>query len=209
MVLAGLVLGPAVSVAAGDGLFHSIEVVNDDMRVFTRWTGVLQRMEAERAAAHSGGLCRTADYDACGADRWAALIEPLRDLEPLEQIRRVNAILNRIQYVQDDRNWGVPDYWETPGQFLTRNGDCEDYAIAKYAALRDLGWPVDSLRIVVLQDMNLNIPHAVLAVRLEPEWYILDNQISVPMTDDRIKHYRPVYSINEERWWRHVMRRQP
>ena len=40
--------------------------------------------------------------------------------------------MNRSPYIVDPINWGVKDYWESPGQFFSRKGDCEDYAIAKY-----------------------------------------------------------------------------
>jgi predicted transglutaminase-like cysteine proteinase len=62
------------------------------------------------------------------------------------------------------------------------------------------------MRIVVLQDMNLNIAHAVLVVELNGKSYVLDNQISQLVTDDQISHYRPIYSINENAWWLHRRR---
>ncbi|WP_170294789.1 transglutaminase-like cysteine peptidase [Roseospira navarrensis] len=204
LVLLPLAGSPAVA-AAGDGLFGSEEIANGDLTPFVRWTEVLERIETERAIASggAGAACRTRDYDACAADRWRAMLDPLRDLDRDAQLAAVNAALNRGPYVQDSANYGVSDYWATPGQFLARHGDCEDYAIAKYMALRDLGWSPALLRIVVLQDLNLDVPHAVLAVRLGGKSYILDNQILAPVTDDRIAHYQPLYSVNERRWWRH------
>ena len=60
---------------------------------------------------------------------------------------------------------------------------------------------------MVLKDLNLKIGHAVLAVYLDDKILILDNQIKVVADSRRIAHYRPVYSINEQHWWRHRIRK--
>jgi len=46
--------------------------------------------------------------------------------------------LNNISYVTDITNWRQKDYWATISQFLNRDGDCEDYAIAKYYSLKEI-----------------------------------------------------------------------
>ena len=51
----------------------------------------------------------------------------------------------RTTYLEDLANYGLPDYWATPLQFLDRDGDCEDYAIAKFVSLRELGFAADEL----------------------------------------------------------------
>jgi predicted transglutaminase-like cysteine proteinase len=61
----------------------------------------------------------------------------------------------------------------------------------------------DDMRIVVLNDLNLRIAHAVLAVYVSGKPYILDNQISKVVPASSIHHYQPVYSINENGWWLH------
>jgi predicted transglutaminase-like cysteine proteinase len=101
------------------------------------------------------------------------------------------------------KNWGQEDYWATPFQFLKKNGDCEDYAISKYMALKALGVKVEDMRIVALQDLNLNLGHAVLVVYVGDEPQLLDNQISSVVAANSIRHYQPVFSINEEGWWLH------
>jgi len=111
--------------------------------------------------------------------------------------------MNARADILDLVNWGVEDYWATPGQCLQRNGDCEDYAIAKYMSRRALGVPPEAMRIVVLKDRNLGIGHAVLAVTLGADTPIFDNQISTVVRHLRIRHYRPIYSINETAWWLH------
>ncbi|MBO6784654.1 MAG: hypothetical protein JJ899_15470, partial [Alphaproteobacteria bacterium] len=56
---------------------------------------------------------------------------------------------------------------------------------------------------VVLNDQNLKIPHAVLAVRNAGDELILDNQVDRVVSHRVIRHYRPIFSINEEAWWMH------
>src|SRR5690606_27447095 len=107
------------------------------------------------------------------------------------QIEAVNEFMNRKRYIIDPRNYGMPDYWATPRQFLDRDGDCEDYAIAKYMSLRDLGVDPAAMRIVVLQDMNLKVAHAILVVWLEGKPLVLDNQIRSVVEAGVVRHYRP------------------
>ncbi len=141
----------------------------------------------------------------CAEERLTRLLAELADKPLADQLSAVNRFFNRAPYVLDPVNWGVPDYWASPGQFAAKDGDCEDYAIAKYLALRRLGVPARMMRIVVLEDRNLNTDHAVLAVR-DPAGriWILDNQTPIVVKAERIRHYRPVYSINEEAWWLHT-----
>ena len=47
-----------------------------------------------------------------------------------------------IRPVSDERQWGVADHWSDPFEtLLSHRGDCEDYAILKYAALLEAGAP--------------------------------------------------------------------
>ena len=147
--------------------------------------------------------CGTDLKSGCDHSRWKAAIERLRGLDPLAQIEAVNRLGNEHAYIEDEDNWGVRDYWATPGQFDHRDGDCEDFAIAKFLGLRLLGFANDDLRIVVLQDLNLHLAHAILVVYYQGRALVLDNQIKTVVPADAIHHYRPVFSINETTWWLH------
>ena len=111
--------------------------------------------------------------------------------------------MNTRRYITDPRNWGVPDYWATPGEFMSKFGDCEDYAIAKFLSLKRLGWTDDELRIAAVKDLNLKVGHAVLIVYHAGKTWVLDNQIRRVVETNSVRHYQPVYSINETAWWRH------
>lgn len=199
--------------AAPAGIFGSNETRHSTIGTFKKWTDVLARSAGGGASARTpapaggrlppAGRCIPDSPIGCSRPTWPKLIESLRGLDRRAQIETVNRELNRIPYVLDKDNWGVSDYWATPEEFLEHDGDCEDYAIAKYMALKTVGVPPSDMRIVVLQDLNLGIPHAVLAVRHNNQWLILDNQIKQVMPDTAIVHYRPIYSINEQSWWLH------
>ena len=91
----------------------------------------------------------------------------------------------------------------TLNQFIDKAGDCEDFASAKYFSLKELGFNGDQMRIVIVHDTKLDLDHAVLAVYLEGDVWILDNQISQIKPAQNIAHYKPLYSINENAWWLH------
>lgn len=156
-------------------------------------------------ARREGTAAAMPDKAACAEREVAKLLAGLADRPLPEKLAAVNRFFNRAPYVVDPVNWGVPDYWASPGQFAAKDGDCEDYAIAKYLALRRLGVSAAKMRVVVLEDRNLGTDHAVLAVRDETgRIWILDNQTPVVVDAARVRHYRPVYSINEEAWWLHA-----
>ncbi len=90
-------------------------------------------------------------------------------------MKTVNAYFNRWPYRLDIDVYGESEYWATPQEFLRLSGDCEDYSITKYYALKQLGVPVDRMRIVMLIDTIRGIAHAVLAVKQGDETYVLDN----------------------------------
>ena len=59
------------------------------------------------------------------------------------------------------------------------------------------------MRIVIVQDLNLKVAHAILAVYVDGTIKILDNQIKQVVDAETIRHYRPIYSVNEDAWWLH------
>lgn len=209
-VLAILLAAACLLAAAGDGrakkaeragLFRSTEVHNKNLKPFGKWTDALERHF--RQASLREGDCRERSFNACHARKWEALIAELKEQSLAAKLKGVNSFMNTHRYVVDPINWGVKDHWATPGQFFAKHGDCEDYAIAKYLTLRRLGVPDKYLRIVILQDLNLKAPHAVLAVYTNRGALILDNQISQIVSEQTIRHYRPIYSLNEGGWWLH------
>lgn len=181
-------------------LFGAASVVSTDLSPFVKWTTVLAAARAEEARMTQP--CQTGE--SCKLQQWAGFIESLRSFDQWAQINEVNARMNGARYIEDIDNYGNTDYWATPGQFFERSGDCEDYAIAKFMTLRELGFTNEQMRIAIVHDTNLNLVHAVLVVYYQDVAYLLDNQISQVVRVDSIRHYQPYYSLNESMWWRHT-----
>lgn len=101
------------------------------------------------------------------APRIARLLDtPCAELDALQT---VNAFFNRIPFLPDATHWRVEDYWATPAELTASNGgDCEDYAIAKYFLLKELGVPVERMRITCVKATRINEAHMVLAYYASP-----------------------------------------
>lgn len=122
----------------------------------------------------------------------------------MQLLRRVNDFFNRVPYETDQDHWGMIDYWATPVEMLASNGgDCEDYAIAKYLSLKELGVPVEKLRIAYVKALRLNENHMVLAYYPSPEAdpLILDNLNKEIRPASTRSDLAPVFSFNEDDLW--------
>jgi predicted transglutaminase-like cysteine proteinase len=103
-----------------------------------------------------------------------------------------------IRPVSDDEQWGVPDRWSAPFETLrSSRGDCEDYAIVKYLALIDAGVSRDDLKIVILRNAFPREEHAVVAVRVDDQWLILDNRTLTLVRDVDLMRATPEFVLDQ------------
>ncbi len=117
------------------------------------------------------------------------------------QLQAVNAFVNAVPWVEDQQHWGQIDYWATPSEtYSSHGGDCEDFAIAKYFLLKELGVPIERLRITYVRAIKINTPHMVLAYYAIPgaEPLILDNLEGRIRPASERSDLVPVYSFNDE-----------
>lgn len=184
-----------------DSLFGYQEIKKTDLGLFPQWLSVLERHILDMKGIAS---CQETKFNQCHLRQWRSFLHSISHLPVQQQIKQVNRYANEKDYVLDIENYGIVDYWATPGEFLINNGDCEDYAIIKMLSMKWLGHDVDSMRVVVVQDTNLRVPHAVMAIEDDGDILILDNQIEEVISHTDIFHYVPVYSVNENNWWMHV-----
>lgn len=189
----------SVSASYGDSsvpysLFGTGERRSTDLSAFSKWQSVFDRFSRE--TSEDGASPTLAS--------WKDDLRPMKNLSLEQMASGVNDLVNRVRYISDSRNWGQSDYWATPTEFFTRGGDCEDFAIAKYASLRALGVPDAQMRLAVVKDLQKNIPHAILIVYTESGPMVLDNQIKTMRRADSIRHYKPIFSINRSAWWLHT-----
>lgn len=191
------------STAANASYFDAPATENSNLSAFKKWTGAITRTKEHFSRLDID--CGKETYHSCGVPEWKRLLEDTRNKPLSDQLKVINDWANAHTYIIDQLNWGMVDYWETPYEMIAFNGDCEDYAISKYYSLRKLGVPEESMRIIIVQDLNLGgIIHAVLGVYEGDELYILDNQIKQVMPADSIYHYKPIYAVNEHSWWRYM-----
>jgi predicted transglutaminase-like cysteine proteinase len=116
----------------------------------------------------------------------------------------VNGFFNRVPYFEDQVHWRVPDYWATPVEVLGSNGgDCEDYSIAKYLTLKELGLPIERMRITYVRALNLGVSHMVLAYYPSPDAdpWIIDNLTNQVKRGSDRTDLEPVYSFNDDDLW--------
>jgi len=122
-----------------------------------------------------------------------------------EKLEIVNDFMNRTPFISDLQHWGKEDYWATPVEFLSTNGgDCEDFSIAKYFALRSLGVPDEKLRITYVKEIVVyNEAHMVLAYFPAPdaEPLVLDNINKTIRPASTRTDLVPVYSFNGSDLW--------
>jgi predicted transglutaminase-like cysteine proteinase len=129
-----------------------------------------------------------------GNHPWSGLVTRLDGIGNRGQLRQVNTEINRANYVADSDNWRTADYWATPFELFNRGGDCEDFAIAKYMLLREMGIAASALHIAV------GMHHAFLIVNTKEGPVVLDNrQNSVrPLT---VRDQEDIiFTVNELGW---------
>jgi predicted transglutaminase-like cysteine proteinase len=183
-------VGDGTAMTASARLFGADGIYSPDLGGFRKWRGVLERFARD--------LADPADAD---VRAWRMFVAAAAAANARARLAAVNDAVNGHRYVADAVNWGIGDYWASPIEFLRRNGDCEDFAVAKYMALRALGVSAGDMRVVVLNDLRLGITHAVLVVRSDGDFYVLDNQLPGIVPAAAIAHYRPIYAVNEDGWW--------
>lgn len=126
------------------------------------------------------------------------------------RVELVNQFFNRRIFFREDLEvWGQVDYWASPLETLVRGqGDCEDYAIAKYFALLSAGVPPAKLRLVYVRAVlgppaSPPVAHMVLAYYASPtaDPLILDNLIPEVTAASRRGDLTPVFSFNTQGLW--------
>ena len=193
-VAAGLLIGAAI--------VHAQAIA--DLGFTTRVSAGLAALYAKKFGAEVPA--RIAPWVAVArelkAGEFARKLESARGREA-DALQAINDAINRrIRGIEDKLHWGVEDYWATPAESISSaGGDCEDYSIAKYYLLKELGVPIVRLRITYVRALNIGgAAHMVLAYYASPdaEPLILDNlDARVRGASDR-SDLDPVYGFNDD-----------
>jgi predicted transglutaminase-like cysteine proteinase len=164
--------------------------------LYDKWLGVERRLEDDMVQL---ALCE-GDRDGCvspAALKFLDIVDAARSREGRARLGEINRAFNlSIKATSDLAQHGQVDVWSSPLATLERGGgDCEDYAIAKYVALRRADLAPDDLRIVIMHDTLRGEDHAVAAARLDGRWLMLDNRRMAMIADADIRNYRPTFVI--------------
>jgi predicted transglutaminase-like cysteine proteinase len=165
--------------------------------LWRKWRGVEADMVKEQVVLDR---CRD-DATSCPsyAAQFLRLINAVKSKSGRARLDEANRAVNAaIRYVSDYVQHGEADRWSAPlATFATAKGDCEDYAIAKYVALREAGFPREEMRLVLVRDRAVRQDHAVLAARLDDHWLILDNRQSQLIEDSDASSFTPLFAIDQ------------
>lgn len=164
--------------------------------LWTKWRAIGEAMTAEREQIEHCRIFR--ESCSASADLFVDIADNVRSLSDRARIDRVNAMVNNaVRYVSDYAQHGVADRWTAPlATFAAGQGDCEDYAIAKYALLREAGVAENDLRLLLVKDRAVRQDHAVLAVRLDARWLVLDNRRDTPIETADLRHFVPLFTLD-------------
>jgi len=164
----------------------------------SKWLGVERKLDDERVQL---ALC-DGDRERCvspAALQLLAIVDKSRAREGRARLGEINRAINlAIRPMSDLAQHGEIDVWSSPlVTFTSGAGDCEDYAIAKFVALRLAGVSSDDLRIVIMHDTIHDEDHAVAAARLDGHWLTLDNRRMAMVEDAYVRNYQPLFVIDQ------------
>jgi predicted transglutaminase-like cysteine proteinase len=204
--------GPATALMAGtldsSDSSDAIEKSAEPFGLFTstlsfgglreKWLEVERKLDDERVQL---ALC-DGDRERCvspAALQFLAIVDNAKAREGRARLGEINRAINlAIRPMSDLAQYGAEDVWSSPlVTFGNGAGDCEDYAIAKFMALRHAGISPDDLRIVIMHDTMRGEDHAVAAAKLDGHWLMLDNRRMAMIEDAHVRNYRPTFVIDQ------------
>lgn len=172
-----------------------------DMAKWPFGAGERLLLSAEDTSGGIAFLRRVASSGIAPPNEWSDHLAKTTTESAINRLTTVNALVNRVPYVSDEG-----DEWDDPNSFLSTGGDCEDFAVAKYAMLRRLGFPAENMRITGVIVRKTGRLHAVLVVKTGPrksQTYVLDNLGASVAAAIYCDQYLPVVSISEKGVWLH------
>jgi predicted transglutaminase-like cysteine proteinase len=168
------------------------------------WKKILANVEDQRREVdeciHEPDRCDD------GERRFLKIVKEASARDGLSRIQFINEQINGdIHYTPDSTQWASAsadvDVWSLPlgaeGSLATQKGDCEDFALAKYEVLRQVGVSDDSMRVLVVYDTIVAKDHAVLAIFEEGKWLILDNRWNKVAEDKELWNFVPQFAVDK------------
>jgi predicted transglutaminase-like cysteine proteinase len=220
LILSAAIQIPVTAIAEPAASAH-LYAVNGEVAGFTPVTTTSQRIHepfglaaANTADGESIAIWRSvesgirADHEIlvrCQADkdcppaaqRLLKIVADGRDSSGRAQIGIINRAINlAIQPAKTTPESRAPDRWDSPLEsFAGRQADCKNYAVAKYLALLEAGIPATDIRLVIVHDRVVDQNHAVVAVRLDQHWLVLDNRWLALAEDTELARFAPLFVL--------------
>jgi predicted transglutaminase-like cysteine proteinase len=188
---------PVIAHQGTDDALFGMEITPSYGDVSSKWLAVKTKIEQEKAVLAD---CRAAQACPAPARELLRIVAEGAGRTGLARVGLINRAVNlAITPTSDEAQWGVDDRWSPPLETLqTHRGDCEDYAIVKYAALLQAGLSPDDMKIVILRNFVRNEDHAVLAARVDGEWLILDDRNLTLVPDTEMLGAHPVFALDHD-----------
>lgn len=126
------------------------------------------------------------------------LKESLKDENNIfTKIQIVNSFFNKYSYLTDEQLYKKNDYWATRKEFIINGGgDCEDFVVAKYFTLLELG--IDESKLSILHGIYKSQYHVVLAYQdsVNSDVYILDSSTNKILLLTEKDDFLILYTLN-------------
>ena len=132
---------------------------------------------------------------------WEAMKKSAQNETIINKLKIVNNYFNKLKYSSDIKKWKTNDYWATPYEFLEAgSGDCEDFAIAKYFTLKELGVDENKLKLTYAKLSKDNKAHIVLSYYHKKNYIpiILDNVNKKLQISTKRKDLKELRVINKD-----------
>jgi predicted transglutaminase-like cysteine proteinase len=166
-----------------------------------KWFALKEKLDDDMVQL---ALC-DGDRDNCASPaalKLLAIVDEARTRDGRALLGETNRAINLAIRAESD---GAEDIWSSPLETFQRGaGDCEDYAIAKLAALRLAGVAAEDLRLVVVRDTRNGEGHAIASARLDGHWLMLDNRRMAMVEDDDARNYQPLFVLYQSAVLRYV-----
>jgi predicted transglutaminase-like cysteine proteinase len=187
----------AVNAVAAPEPFGSRLLLPSGGAMLEKWATVLRQWTDEKRVLDTCRQAREQCSDPAAIEL-LAIIDAARPLTGLAQLGQINRAVNlSIRPVDDLVAHGAVDVWSSPLATLSSHaGDCEDYAIVKYVALLEAGIAPADVRMLIVRDVMRAEDHAIVAVRHESQWLLLDNRRFVIRSDAELANYQPLMQMD-------------
>ena len=130
------------------------------------------------------------------------ILNTLQDADDIKKLTTINDFFNTVEYNNDIKVWNKKDYWATRDEFLgIAVGDCEDYVIAKYFSLLQLGITEEKIFLTYVKAIKYKQSHMVLTYYKTKTSVplILDNINTKILPSTKRKDLRPLFNFNGEK----------